>query len=193
MAHPSDVAVHGRKRPAEGELEDQRLTKRLGRLQIGNQERLCLREAWKDQTQPIAKLDRPNDPMMLDDTESTVYIHDLEQELAEIDILGPAITIIPGLEDRLSVTKMLVADNKNPCNDIVLYREPESLTIPKDKDQVRQALIETRERARLAQQRPQRGAQRKNKCQGTIQGSECIKESRQKDNSEDEMDIDARN
>ncbi|KAL6239434.1 hypothetical protein BDW75DRAFT_227310 [Aspergillus navahoensis] len=109
MAHQFDVAVHGRKRPAEGELDDQPLTKKFGRLQI-------------------------------------------EQELAETEALDCALTILPGLEDRLSMTKILVANNsKRPCTDIVLYREPESLSIPKDKDQVRRALLETRERARLSQ------------------------------------------
>ncbi|KAL4996490.1 hypothetical protein BDV10DRAFT_109349 [Aspergillus recurvatus] len=91
--------------------------------------------------------------MLLDDTDTTLYIHDLEQELAETEALDGALTILPGLEGTLSMANILVANNsKRACTEIVLYREPESLSIPKDKDQVRRALIETRERARLSQQ-----------------------------------------
>ncbi|KAL4774127.1 hypothetical protein BDW60DRAFT_215543 [Aspergillus nidulans var. acristatus] len=151
MAQRSDVAVHGRKRPAEEELDDQPLTKKFGRLQI-------------------------------------------EQELAETEILDGAFTILPGIEGRLSLANILVAnESKRPCTAVVLYREPESLSIPKDKDQVRRALIETRERARLSQQRVQSSPrQQRNDTVYTDQGLTHKEECQQRVNSDDDdaMDID---
>ncbi|KAL4981807.1 hypothetical protein BDW68DRAFT_171828 [Aspergillus falconensis] len=194
MAHQSDVAVHGRKRPAEGELDDQPLTKKFGRLQIGPLARLHLSECWEDQA-PRIPIHRQSDAMLLDDTDTTLYIHDLEQELAETEALDGALTILPGLEDRLSMTNILVANNsKRPCTQIVLYREPESLSIPKDKDQVRRALIETRERARLSQQRLRSSpTQQRNDTVYTDQDLTHKEECQRKVNMEDDdaMDIDA--
>ncbi|KAL4902473.1 hypothetical protein BDW74DRAFT_157834 [Aspergillus multicolor] len=173
MAHQSDVAGNGRKRPADGELDDQPLTKKFGRLQIGPLATLRLLNGQTEQARCLANtLQRHNDAMLLDDTATTLYVHDLEQELAETDALEGALTILPGLEGRLSMTKMLVADNsKPPCNEIVLYREPESLSIPKDKDLVRRALIETRERARLGHQGLPGGMQQKNNSGYTTQNN----------------------
>ncbi|RDW81815.1 uncharacterized protein DSM5745_05372 [Aspergillus mulundensis] len=195
MAHQSDVAVHGRKRPADGELDGQPLTKKFGQLQIGPLATLHLLSGRSEQARRLPNtLQRHNDAMLLDDTATTLYIHDLEQELAEAEALEGALTILPGLEGRLSMTKMLVADNsKSPCNEIVLYREPESLSIPKDKDQVRRALIETRERARSGLHKLQGGMQQKNDSGYTSQNNVRDKDhANHRDAwSEDVMDIDA--
>ncbi|KAL4780038.1 hypothetical protein BJX76DRAFT_351297 [Aspergillus varians] len=192
MADQFDVAVHGRKRPAEGELDDQPLAKKFGRLQIGTLAINRFPVSREGQAQCVPKRYGSNDTMMLDDTDTTVYIHDLEQELAESDAFDPAITILPGLEDRLSMTKMLVAETKHPCTDIVLYREPESLTVPKDKDQVRWALMETRERARLGQERVRSGIHQRSDSRCIDQAGRTGSEKcRQNDNSADKMDIDA--
>ncbi|KAI9367414.1 hypothetical protein BJX61DRAFT_538076 [Aspergillus egyptiacus] len=137
MSQP-EMGVRGRKRPAEGELGDQPLAKRFGRLHIAR---------------PGEGLDGSNDAMMLDDTKHTIYIHDLDKELAEADALGVPLSFLPGLEDRLPMSRMLVSTPRCQGNELVLYREPESLSIPKDKDQVRRALIETRERARFSQKK----------------------------------------
>ncbi|KAL4971276.1 hypothetical protein BDW66DRAFT_32692 [Aspergillus desertorum] len=195
MACQSDVAVHGRKRPAEGELDDRPLTKRFGRLQIGPLASLNLPEFREEQAQRVPTLHRQSDAMLLDDTDTTLYIHDLEKELAEAEAVDGALTVLPGLEDRLSITNILVANNsKHPCTEIVLYREPESLSIPKDKDQVRRALMETRERVRLSQQRLRSSSTQRRKdklCtdQDFTQKEECQRRVNWDD--VDAMDIDA--
>ncbi|BCS21401.1 uncharacterized protein APUU_21833S [Aspergillus puulaauensis] len=188
MAHQFNITVHGRKRPADGGLDDQPLAKKFGRLKIESLgvPRLPGSLEAKDVPQPH----HPGDAMMLDDTNTTVYIHDLEQELAETEALDQAVTILPGLEDKLPMTKLLVENNKPQCRELVVYKEPESLTVPKDKDQVRRALMETRERARLGQRAHLSDM-------GWIQGPRCIDQnpghvrSLQKNGSQgDKMDID---
>lgn len=185
MAHQFDVTAHGTKRPAEGELDDQPLAKKFGRLKIESLDvpRLSGSLGAKD----VPQLHHPGDAMMLDDTNTTVYIHDLDQELTESDTLDRAITILPGLEDKLPMTKLLVGDNRPQCKELVVYKEPESLTVPKDEDQVRRALIETRERARL-------GHQARISDMGWIKGPRGTGHARhlqQNGNPEDKMDIDA--
>ncbi|KAL4953114.1 hypothetical protein BDW69DRAFT_166163 [Aspergillus filifer] len=190
MAHQFGVAGH-RKRPAEGELDNQPLAKKFGRLQIGPPAGFRSPEVREEQGRRPRNLYESNDPMMLEDTKSTVYIHDLERELAESEALDQPLTILPGLEEKLSMTEMLVANHKQrQCSELVLYREPESLSIPKDKDQVRRALMETRERARLAQQGVQCGVQQNN-AECTSSSSRSIDECQQTDILYDQMDIDA--
>ncbi|KAL3455548.1 hypothetical protein BJX64DRAFT_281999 [Aspergillus heterothallicus] len=152
-AQRSEVGVHAIKRPAEGELDDQPLAKKFGRLRIGPLAMVRSPARREEQPRPNPKLNGFEDAMMLDDTKHTVYIHDLERELEETEILPDGLTILPGLSDRLSMSNMLVANTKPHCNEVVLYREPESLSVPKENDQVRRALIETRERARRGQSR----------------------------------------
>ncbi|KAL4802851.1 hypothetical protein BDV18DRAFT_46329 [Aspergillus unguis] len=190
MAHRSDIAIHGRKRPAEGELDDQPLAKRFGNLQIDNLTRKQLSEFQGKETQRLSRPCKSNDAMMLDDTKHTLFIHDLESELAETDALDGTLTVLPGLEKRLSLASVLVAENKRPCNEIVLYREPESLSIPKEEDQVRRALMETRERARLRRQHPHGNPQPENYqyvAEGAVHSGENF---RSLGISEDKMDID---
>ncbi|KAL3470478.1 hypothetical protein BJX99DRAFT_251207 [Aspergillus californicus] len=149
MAQPN-VGVHGRKRPAAGELDDQPLAKRFDRLQLDPFTPLRLPGRQDVQAHLEQDLHESIDMMMLDDTKHTVYIHDLEQELAESEAFsGNHLTILPGLEDKLRVSNLLISSPKHQCTEMVLYKEPESLSIPKHKDQVRRALIGTRERARL--------------------------------------------
>ncbi|KAL4935068.1 hypothetical protein BDV06DRAFT_138842 [Aspergillus oleicola] len=190
MAHQFDVAGHRRKRPAEGELDNQPLAKKFGQLQIGSPTGVRLPEVPERQDQRPRNSHESDDPMMLEDTESTVYIHDLERELAESEALDQPFTILPGLEEKLSMAKILAADNQRQCSELVLYREPESLSIPKDRDQVRRALLETRERARLAQQGIQRNVQQKNPGY-TNSSSVRVDEFSQVDALDDRMDIDA--
>lgn len=87
--------------------------------------------------------------MMLDDTKHTIYIHDLDREIEDIDKADSAFSLIPGLGENLStIPRLLVPAPRPKGNELVLYQEPESLTVPKEADNVRRALIETRERAR---------------------------------------------
>ncbi|KAE8411878.1 hypothetical protein BDV36DRAFT_288335 [Aspergillus pseudocaelatus] len=128
--HPDAGVYHGKKRPAESDPDgDQPLAKRFGRLHIAL-----------------------NDMMILDDTKHTVYIHDLEREIAETELPNDPITFLPGIGESLrAIPRFVVTEAKPMCNELVLYREPASLTVPKERDTVRKALIETRERARTNQ------------------------------------------
>lgn len=90
--------------------------------------------------------------MLLDDTKDTIYIHDLDRELEDIESKDNCLEILPGVAERMStIPKSLVANTTSPCNELVLYTEPTSLSIPKEEDNVRKALIATRERARRIQ------------------------------------------
>lgn len=92
---------------------------------------------------------RPTDMMMLDDTEHTIYIHDLDRELAEIESSEDPSIFLPGIGEKLAVfPKSLVAQSKPKCQALVLYQQPTSPSMPRDKDNAGKALAETRERAR---------------------------------------------
>lgn len=83
--------------------------------------------------------------MQLDDTEHTTYIHNLEQELAELE--SPGLVFAPFAETVLSVPSSVLY-TKPTGQELVLYTEPSSLTVPQEKDSVRKAILETRARAR---------------------------------------------
>jgi hypothetical protein len=90
--------------------------------------------------------------MMLDDTKDTIYIHDLEKELAEIEAEEQDIAFIPEIEKKLTaIPKSVLRDRKPANNELVLYRLPASLTVPEDKDSVRRAVADARRRARDAE------------------------------------------
>ncbi|PYI16160.1 hypothetical protein BO99DRAFT_405285 [Aspergillus violaceofuscus CBS 115571] len=135
----------GKKRPAETDPDnDQPLTKKFSHLQLTPL-------TFQDDTFGRKKLATSNhgDRMMLDDTNHTIYIHDLDMELQDLETLGNEVTILSGVVDRLStVPRMLVADDQAHCTELVLYSEPVPLTAPKGSDNVRKALAATRERAR---------------------------------------------
>ncbi|KAE8147579.1 hypothetical protein BDV25DRAFT_30978 [Aspergillus avenaceus] len=192
MAQHADVEVHhGKKRPAERDPDgDQPLAKRLDRLRIDSVASDHASEKAKDS--PDSSLQQVSstatDMMMLDDTEHTVYIHDLEREIAESEFSSDSIKILPGVRGSLgSIPRFLVAETKPTCNTLVLYKEPISLTMPPEKDMVRKALIETRQRARIA--RAHQSGQHPNITDsGTIAGSVTSKGDR---HLADVMDIDA--
>jgi len=94
----------------------------------------------------------PSESMLLDDTKHTTYVHDLDSELAEIEAQEQCIAFLPEIEKKLtSIPKSILTDPKPKNNEIVLYREPTSLTVPKERDCVRKAIIESRARAREKQ------------------------------------------
>jgi hypothetical protein len=85
--------------------------------------------------------------MLLDDTKHTTYIHNLEQELMEADSPNELI-FLPFAAKVLSVPQSVLSDSNPSGKELVLYTEPTSLTIPKEKDHVRKAILESRARAR---------------------------------------------
>ncbi|KUM57467.1 hypothetical protein ACN42_g9713 [Penicillium freii] len=92
------------------------------------------------------ELSSPTDAMILDDTKHTTYIHNLDQELMEAD--SPGLVFSPFVQKVLSVPQSVLSDSKPSGKELVLYTEPSSLTVPKEKDNVRRAILESRARAR---------------------------------------------
>jgi hypothetical protein len=55
--------------------------------------------------------------MLLDDTEHTTYVHDLDRELKEIETQEGCIAFLPEIEKRLaSIPKSLLTDPKPKNN-----------------------------------------------------------------------------
>ncbi|KAJ5415324.1 hypothetical protein N7465_004019 [Penicillium sp. CMV-2018d] len=155
---------HGKKRPAEADPDGaQPLTKRFGYLRIDNSVPISARTKPKGHIQHIQhnhpdhidhhqhnqhnqELSPPLDAMILDDTKHTTYIHNLDQELMEAD--SPGLVFSPFVQKVLSVPQSVLSDSKPSGKELVLYTEPSSLTVPKEKDNVRRAILESRARAR---------------------------------------------
>jgi hypothetical protein len=89
--------------------------------------------------------------MMLDDTKHTTYIHDLDRELADIDPPEGGLVILPLAANMISVPESVLS-TPSQGRELVLYAEPSSLTVPKEHDSVRKAIIESRARARATAQ-----------------------------------------
>ncbi|KAJ5675880.1 hypothetical protein N7462_008777 [Penicillium macrosclerotiorum] len=144
MARNDERSQHGKKRPAEGDPDGaQPLTKRFGRLQIDNEP--VVARAQRD-VLPAAGPPPQSDMMLLDDTRYTTYIHDLDQELAESDASPDHLVLLPLAQRMISPNATLSTSSQG--KELVLYTEPSSLTVSKEQDSVRKAIIESRSRAR---------------------------------------------
>ncbi|PWY72560.1 hypothetical protein BO94DRAFT_560112 [Aspergillus sclerotioniger CBS 115572] len=151
MAHAGEEVNHGKKRPAESvpESDHQPLAKKFGRLHISP----SVSTGHVTNTEEKLPASASSDLMLLDDTKHTIYIHDLDRELEDAEPRADSFTILTRYADQITaIPRLLVNNNKTPCNELVLYTEPASLSIPKEEDSVRKALIATRERARGVQQ-----------------------------------------
>lgn len=94
--------------------------------------------------------------MLLDDTKHTTYIYNLDQELAEPESSGDGLVLLPLAAKMIAVPNSVLSSNSAQGKELVLYTEPSSLTLPRDKDSVRKAIIESRARARASQPSPLR-------------------------------------
>ncbi|KAJ5634906.1 hypothetical protein N7528_002748 [Penicillium herquei] len=138
----SDEKFRSKKRPAEGDPDgEQPLTKRFGCLRLDHDSRA--------RTTYETSFHEP-DPMLLDDTKHTTYIHDLDQELADSELPQGTLVLSPLAAKMIKVPDSVLASNPAQGKELVLYTEPASLTLPKEKDSVRKAIIESRARARAA-------------------------------------------
>lgn len=61
---------------------------------------------------------------------------------------SPGLVFSPFVQKVLSVPQFVLSDSKPSGKELVLYTEPYSLTVPKEKDNVRRAILESRARAR---------------------------------------------
>jgi hypothetical protein len=104
------------------------------------------------QPQPV---DNDDGFMEVEDTKHKVYIYDLDKELAEAESDEDRPIFIPDIEKHLhKIPKhILIGDDAKALANMqmVLYNVPSSLTVPKEQDSVRRAIIESRQRARERQ------------------------------------------
>lgn len=103
-----------------------------------------------------------DDSMQLDDTKDRIYIYDLEDELRGIDEEEGKLIFLPDIDRKLTkIPKSVLTSSSQPLanQEMVLYTVPSSLTVPEEKDNVRKAIIETRERARQKQVEDAKAAQ----------------------------------
>lgn len=96
-----------------------------------------------------------DDLMQVDDTRDRVYIHNLDDELADIESDEEKLVFLPDIEKRLSkIPKQLLQSRNHEDHEdhegqeLVLYSVPKSLTVDEGHDSVRKAIIESRQRAR---------------------------------------------
>ncbi|KAI9669363.1 MAG: hypothetical protein M1831_000399 [Alyxoria varia] len=151
---------HGVKRAAQDNVENtQRLAKRFHLLNINNDGKLWV--GTNGERAPAAKTstttqDNP-DLMQVEDTKDRIFIHNLDEELAEVADDGEQIVFLPEIEKRLSnLPKRLLTSDQTASSkgkEVVLYNVPASLSIPEDKDSVRKAMLEARARAQENQNR----------------------------------------
>ena len=95
-----------------------------------------------------------SDSMNLDETRDRIYIHNLDDEISDIELEEEKLVFLPDIEKRLTkIPKSVLLGQSQPhtSNEVVLYSVPESLSIPPEQDNVRKAIIESRERARQKQ------------------------------------------
>lgn len=166
----SDEKSHGRKRPAEGDPDGaQPLTKRFGHLQIGRALRNLLvspkltlsyptdndrgpsADVWTRHNEPCRSPDyaiQADDAMLLDDTKHTTYIHNLDQELAEQDLPGEHLIILPLATRMISSVPESLLSATSHGKEIVLYSQPPPDTASDEQSTVERMIAEWRARAR---------------------------------------------
>jgi len=95
--------------------------------------------------------------MRVDDTKDRVYIHDLDEELADLDPPEEEeerLIFLPDIEKQLSKLPQQVLlgrrddEVQEQQQELVLYGAPKSLTMDEGYDPVRKAIVEARQRAR---------------------------------------------
>jgi hypothetical protein len=94
-----------------------------------------------------------NDSMHVDSTPNRVYIHNLDEELADIEASEPEeqLIFLPDIEKHFSrIPQQLLTGRQESIEDqaLVLYSVPKSLTVDEGHDSVRRAILEARQRAR---------------------------------------------
>ncbi|CAI7651410.1 unnamed protein product [Penicillium pancosmium] len=151
MARSDERSQHGKKRAAEGDPDGaQPLTKRFGRLQLGNvKPSPGARAKYHDTPTPIPTPTSTPDTlpdctpqsqgddhesMILDDTKHTTYVYDLDRELADSDSPPGALVLLPLAERMLAVPDSVLSDDSSQGKELVLYSDPSSLSVPIEQD-----------------------------------------------------------
>jgi hypothetical protein len=109
--------------------------------------------------------DYDDDAMQVDDTKDRVYIHNLDEEIANIEAEEGAdkLVFLPDIEKKLKGLTDRVLNGAEVAprvqgNELVLYNIPVSLSVPVEHDSVRKAILESRARTRDSQQQASRDA-----------------------------------
>ncbi|KAK5120432.1 hypothetical protein LTR85_006371 [Meristemomyces frigidus] len=101
---------------------------------------------------PVQPAQQEDELMQVDDTRDRVYIHNLDDELADIESEEEKLIFLPDIEKRLSKIPRQVLmgrrEDEREKQELVLYSVPKSLTVDESNDSVRKAILETRQRAR---------------------------------------------
>ncbi|RMJ27629.1 hypothetical protein PHISP_01481 [Aspergillus sp. HF37] len=144
-----DQRRYGTKRPAENDLsEDQPLAKRLGRLHLGPHSTDSNARPPSSPSEGAPSGD-PASQMLLDDTKYTIYVHDLDREIADIESQESCVSFLPHIAEKLApIPQSILSPPRPQGNELVLYREPSSLTVSEEQDSVRRAVMESRARSR---------------------------------------------
>lgn len=171
------TTVHaGSKRKPEDIGDQERLAKRFDLLNISMQEQSELFSTLinapldshhkhylpvtaSDQSSPPAPPAPPQptngDYMEVEDTKDRVFIQDLDAELAEIESDEEPRIFIPEIDKHLNKLPQALLrghDPRSQLNDkqLILYHSvPQSVSLTQDEDNVRKAIIESRNRARI--------------------------------------------
>lgn len=91
--------------------------------------------------------------MQVDDTKDKIYIHNLDDEIASVEA-EESMIFLPDIEKKIrQIPKHILTGDLQPTaeNQMVIYGVPPSLSVPKDNDSVRKAILECRARAREKQ------------------------------------------
>lgn len=161
------TAAHLKRRAEDEAGGEQRITKRLARMRIGQEQHDAatgggaLRDSpdhrlLHPSVKPIGVGDRiysPDDCMNIDETKDKIYIHDLDSEIAKIEAEEPKGIFLADVERKISaIPQQLLRNQSNNTNtQMVLYQVPSSISVPEGQDHVRKAIIAARTRAREAQ------------------------------------------
>jgi hypothetical protein len=93
--------------------------------------------------------------MEVEDTPHRVYIHDLAAELSDIESDEENPIFLADIEKHLSKIPKHILLGPEPKaskdNALVLYNVPASLSVPEERDGVRKAIVEARQRIREGQ------------------------------------------
>ena len=92
--------------------------------------------------------------MQIDDTKEKIYIYNLDQEIANIESEEGKLVFLPDIEKKLGkIPRSVLTTKAQPVtsSEMILYNVPSSLSVPREQDNVRKAIIETRARAREKQ------------------------------------------
>ncbi|RJE26523.1 hypothetical protein PHISCL_01136 [Aspergillus sclerotialis] len=180
-----------RPRPDDDNCDEQPLAKKFGLLHLNTPTNA------QSSTVSNAKATTPRadqDSMLLDDTKYTVYIHDLDREIADIESQENDVPFLPRIPENLTSIPPSILSPPKPNgneprgNELVLYSEPSSLTVSRDQDCVRRAIIETKARSRKTQAENLHSGSSSNSSHPPL--TEAANEGKERYGCDDPMDLD---